>query len=101
VDDRNLSIFHNIIFPKRGILHIKLLSPGMESGLGHKLSLQNYDLGHILLLVVKLNVECLKTVQRSERMTTVVVMLRFETINGNINVYRDSKYKRGQTKQRS
>jgi len=34
-----ISIFHNIIFPKIGILHIKLLSPGMESGLGRRRSL--------------------------------------------------------------
>jgi len=38
VEDRNLSIFHNIILPKKGILQIKLLSPEMESGLGHKRS---------------------------------------------------------------
>jgi len=62
MDDRNLSIFQNIIFPKRGILHIKLLYLGMESGLGHKRSLQNYDLGNFLFLVVKLHFEYLKTV---------------------------------------
>jgi hypothetical protein len=29
-------------------------------------------------------------------MTRVVVMLRFETINGSINVYRDRKFKQGE-----
>jgi predicted secreted acid phosphatase len=36
------------------------------------------------------------TVQRSERVTRVAVMLRFETKNGSIKDYRDSKYKQGQ-----
>jgi hypothetical protein len=101
VENRNLNIFHSIIlqrevFYKSNCFLQEWNRDLATNGLSGKLRLGSY-------IIVSGQVTCRVSEDRKAfgAYDECAVVLRFEMINGSINVYRDRKYKQGQKDKQS